>query len=289
VPQNEFEIRKLKKSFRSTVAVNGVSLSIEKGSMNFLLGANGSGKSTLIKCMAGHESWDSGEITRAGKSRKFDSKNFNEGLHLISEEVMPPLGSIGELKTVYQSIYPKWNEEIFEKFLAWGGLTTAQNLTAVSRGQKIQGILALTLATEPNVLLVDEATAVLDPFIRSRLMMELDLLQKTIGMTVVIATNIATEVASVKGRLLIMQAGSIVVDRPDEQLSQGFSKIMVAPEQGDKAATSGFSFIEKNREGTLTLIGKSDELSQLNFKYSVDQRAITIDEIFIYYSDRGLQ
>jgi ABC-2 type transport system ATP-binding protein len=281
-----FEISNLKKSYEGNLALEGVSLVIEKGSMNFLLGANGSGKSTLMKCMAGHQHWDSGEILLRGLSRKRDKKDFNKGLFLISEDILPPLVSLGELKEIYQSIFGVWDEEVFKKFIAWGNLDLTKKLTSVSRGQKIQGLLALTLATRPEVLLIDEATAVLDPFIRSRFMMEIERLNKSFGMTVVIATNIGTEISVLQGRLLIMKLGKLVVDRPVDKMTEGFTKIRVRSEYLEQAIEAGFSFIEQNKDATFSFVGLSENLNRLSCEFLPDQRAITVDEIFIFFSDR---
>ncbi|MNT55335.1 putrescine/spermidine ABC transporter ATPase protein [compost metagenome] len=138
----------------------------------------------------------------------------------------------------------------------------------------------------PHVLLIDEATAVLDPFIRNRFMLEIDQRNKKTGMTTIIATNIGTEIAVLKGRLLIMQKGSLVVDRAAENISDGFAKIRVSSSEADKTIAAGFSFLEQNLDGSISFLGKEEGLSKLNFAYQGDKRSISVDEIFIFYSDR---
>jgi ABC-type multidrug transport system ATPase subunit len=161
-----------------------------------------------------------------------------------------------------------------------------QTLNQVSRGQRIQGLLALSLSAKPEVLLIDEATAVLDPFIRNRLMMELERINRETGMTVLIATNIATEVAVLKGRLLIMQGGKLVIDRSAEKMSEGFIKIRVSANEIDETQHSGFSFLERNQDGSYSFLGRAETLPALSASYLVDQRSITIDELFIFFSER---
>lgn len=274
------------KSYERHVALAGVSLSIEKGSMNFLLGANGSGKSTLLKCVAGHEYWNSGDIFYNGLSRKVDRKDFNLGLHFISEDIQAPQCSLGQLRSLYQDIYPKWDESVFQKFLSWGDLKMSDSLMAVSRGQRMQGLLALSLSCEPEILIIDEATAVLDPFIRNRFMMEIDRLNKAKGMTTIVATNIGTEVALLKGRLLIMEQGKLVVDKSAEAIGDGFVKVRVALADVDAMISAGFSFIDKNEDDSISFLGIQEDLSKLKMGYQEDKRAISVDEIFIFHSDR---
>jgi ABC-2 type transport system ATP-binding protein len=286
VPSHHLDVINVNKSYGHRAALSGVSLSVAKGSMNFLLGANGSGKSTLLKCVAGHEYWDSGDIFYNGLSRKIDRKDFNLGMHFLSEDIQPPQCSLGDLRSLYQDIYQKWDETIFQKFLNWGDLKLSDTLTAVSRGQRMQGLLALSLSCGPEILLIDEATAVLDPFIRNRFMMEIDRLNKVNGMTTVVATNIGTEVALLKGRLLIMEQGKLVVDKPAESIGDGFVKVRAALTDADEMINSGFSLIEKNEDNSISFLGKKDELSKLRIEFLEDKRAISVDEIFIFHSDR---
>lgn len=280
------DLTNVSKSYGRHIALSQVSLSISKGSMNFLLGANGSGKSTLLKCVAGHEYWNSGEIFYNGQSRKVDRKNFNQGLHFISEDIQTPICSLSDLRSIYQEVYQNWDEEVFQKFLSWGDLKLTDTLTSVSRGQRMQGLLALSLSCAPEILLIDEATAVLDPFIRNRFMLEIDHLNKSIGMTTVIATNIGTEVALLKGRLLIMEQGKVVVDKPAELIGDDFVKIRVKAADVNEMIGVGFSLIEKNEDESISFLGKSHALANVRVSYLEDKRSISVDEVFIFHSDR---
>jgi ABC-type multidrug transport system ATPase subunit len=282
----EFHIRALHKNYDKHPALKGISLEIKTNSMNFLLGANGSGKSTLLKCLAGHQDWNSGEIYRHGQSRSKDHAEFNRGLHFISEEIVPPKMPLTLLAEVYKSIHGNWDDELFKRFLTWSGLNSAKNLEGVSRGQRIQALMALSLATSPEVLLVDEATAVLDPFIRNRLISEIETLHKKTGMTVVIASNIATELTGLQGRLIILRDGQVVIDREAENVSHGFCKIRVEPEDKNKAIDLGLTYLDRNSDGSHTFIGPSHAINNPMFKYKMDQRNISFEEIFMFFSDR---
>lgn len=215
----EFEVFDLKKLYLEKPALDGVSLRIEKGSLTFLLGSNGSGKSTLLKCLAGHEYWTSGRILRQGTDRSDDRDGYNHGLQFISEDIIPPALPLNELKEIYEKVYGRFDERLFSRLIDLSGIALTQNLTQVSRGQKVQGLTALALATAPDTLLIDEATAVLDPFVRTAIMKEIELLNQRNGMTVVLATNLANEFVSLKGRVLILREGKIVDDQQAESIN----------------------------------------------------------------------
>ncbi|RYZ69876.1 MAG: ABC transporter ATP-binding protein [Proteobacteria bacterium] len=229
----DFEVKDLIKSYGGHKALNRINLSLEKGSMTLLLGSNGSGKSTLMRCLAGHMYWDSGEIFRFGQDRRTDRTGYNAGLHFISEDITPPQVPLKDLRELYKSLYGKFDDEIFNRLISLSGISLDKNLTQVSRGQKIQGLLALSLAVHPETLLIDEATAVLDPHVRDQLMKELSRMNADFGMTILLATNIANEITSLKGRLIVMRAGSIHLDKADDQISM--EEVLLAFEQRETA------------------------------------------------------
>lgn len=226
----EFDISNLKKSYFGKPALDGINLKIETGSLTFLLGSNGSGKSTLLKCLATHVHWDAGTILRRGADRAVDRGNYNQGLHYISEDIAPPPVPLSELRELYKDLYGKFDDDLFSRFVDLSGLKLTENLTQGSRGQKVQGLLALTLAVHPEVLLIDEATAVLDPYVRTALMRELETLNSKNQMTLILATNIANEITSLKGRLIMLKDGRVVMDRSDEVIDM--DEVLRAFERG---------------------------------------------------------
>ena len=280
---HEFEIDGISKSYRGRPALEDLSLSIPKASLTILLGANGSGKSTLLKCIAGHQNWDRGTITRRNRQRTSDHQNFNQGLHLISEDIMPPMLSLKNLKTVYAELFGSWNEMTFQRLISYGRLDENRDLQSYSRGQRIQAIIALTIATDPETLLIDEVTAVLDPYIRNRFFQEMVKLVETIGTTLVIATNIATELTKLKGRLIIMDRGQIALDIQAKDISQIFIKIRTRTEL---ASTTGFTFLETNIDGLQTYIGKQEAVTTIDIPFEADRRGLTPAEVFAHYSER---
>ena len=225
----EFETSDLKKTYLSKTALDGISLKIEKGSMTFLLGSNGSGKSTLLKCLAGHQYWDSGKILRQGRDRDSDHDGYNRGLQFISEDIQPPALPLKDLRDLYREIYTSGNgngknasgfdDALFSRLIEISGIKMTQNLTGVSRGQKVQGLLALALATKPETLLIDEATAVLDPYVRGAIIKEIDALNRTTGMTLLLATNLANEIVSLRGRVIVLRGGKVVDDRTADKIN----------------------------------------------------------------------
>ncbi len=283
----EFRVRDLTVIYdrSSTTAVAGLSLEIAKNSMNFILGRNGCGKSTLLRCLAGHQYWQGGEILRNGESRAQDRTLFNDGLHLISEDTILPDYKVSALKEVYAGIWGHFDDEVFTRIMSLGAIPLDRRPAQVSRGQRIQIQCALSLATRPKVLLIDEATAVLDPFMRNRIIQEIALANQKWGTTVILATNIATELRGVAGGVTIMEAGQVKLASHSNKIGEQFQKLIVKSSDLDQAIAAGFSFLEAS-EGHAIVVGPKGLEATLKIESKTDRRAIEVDEVFIYFSDR---
>lgn len=283
----EFKVENLtvQYPFNFLPAVENASFQFLSGSMNFILGPNGCGKSTLLRCMAGQQYWKSGEIYLNGVSRKIDLADFNRGLHFIAEEISLPDLKVADLAKVYASAWGSWDNETFKRIVELGDIDVTRGAAQFSRGQKVQIQMALALATKPKCMLLDEVTAVLDPFMRSRLMLELEAANKTHGTTVVLSTNIATELRGFSGQLIFMKAGKIFMSGHSTEVIKGFKKILAPGSSGESLKKAGFTFLEVNADGSMIFIGP--QTGSAGSEVSSDQRAVTIDEAFIWISQRG--
>jgi ABC-type multidrug transport system ATPase subunit len=283
----EFKVDGLSVVYERTnaTAIKDLSLSIAKNSLNFILGQNGSGKSTLIRCLAGHQYWNKGEIYRNGESRGKDRKLFNDGMHFVSEEIVLPNFPISSLKNVYYEIWGEWHEEVFDRIMELNGIPQNRRPSQLSRGQRIQVQLALALATRPQVILVDEATAALDPYMRNRIVNELTRANREWGTTVVLSTNIATELRGLEGDVTIMSAGTVKLAGHSTEIRNRFVKLLIATEDLNQAVSEGFTLLNSAGEVS-TVIGFAEGQDAVKFAAKVDRRETMIDEIFIFFSER---
>jgi|GEM_PF-5547026 len=280
-------VRKLTKTYGRYQALQSFDLDIDQGSFNILLGANGSGKSTLLRCLAGLEIWTSGSISLNGRDRAQDRGDFNKGLIYLSEDLKPFSGPIERLFQFYRCLSSEFEEARFRRILSIGDLNERQDYSSLSRGQKMLALTALGMATRPSTLILDEVTAVFDPHVRIELMQELADLNRNFSTTVILATNIASEVQLVQGRVIILARGSIIAEGKLSELSSEFAKVRSPIQQALALKALGFTFVGRNADGSGSFLGPKSRRSQIDFPIEDDLRAISAEEVFVYYAERG--
>ena len=212
------EIQNLFKRFKDVVAVNRIQLEINKGEMLTLLGPSGCGKTTTLRCIAGLEKPEDGDIVIDGKP-------------MLSEGFVPP--SKRGIGMVFQN-YAVWphmkvfsnivyglkllklpRESIKEKahqVLELVGLDGLEDRypAQLSGGQQQRVALARALVTNPKVLLLDEPLSNLDAKLREELRFEIKSLVRRMGITSVYVTHDQAEAMVISDRVAIMDSGNVV-------------------------------------------------------------------------------
>lgn len=198
----------LTKLYGSLAAVDNISLQVKTGEIFGLLGPNGAGKSTTLECIEGIKSYDKGTIQIFGdeSGRKTTQKQI--GVQLQS-------GSLPANITVPEamSLFCKWQQVSFRKdLLHTFGLEDSgkKQYYTLSAGQKRRLHLALALAHNPRLLILDEPTAGLDVEGRSSLHNELRRL-KNKGITIIIASHDMAEVEALCDNIVIIIKGKVAV------------------------------------------------------------------------------
>lgn len=216
------EVQKVFKSYGKKKVLENVSFALEEGKFNTLIGCNGAGKSTTLRLLAGVEPSDTGTITVL----KNDPHSFEfaprSDVFFIHEnyEMLFPMNLL-EMVKVYRSVFPKWSNTIFNEILNQRKFSIKKNFSELSRGQKMQFLLMIALAARPKVLLLDEITAVID-IEGQRYFLEHLKRYTQEGGTVVITTNILSELNDYTDHLLLVQETKVLVDSPVDDLQKKF-------------------------------------------------------------------
>lgn len=222
-------VRNLTKRYGDVVALDNVSLEITAGEFLVLLGPSGCGKTTLLRCIAGLETPDEGEI-KIGDSvvfssdRKIDLAPGKRELGMVfqSYALWPHMTVRDNLKFGLDVL--KMDNKIASERLdnvlsdvglgAFGGRYPSE----LSGGQQQRVALARLLATQPNVFLMDEPLSNLDARLRMDMRVELKRFQAEAGATTVYVTHDQTEAMTMSTRVVVMRNGGIQQIAPPEQL-----------------------------------------------------------------------
>jgi len=213
-------IRNLTKRYGEATALDNVSLEIEPGEFLVLLGPSGCGKTTLLRCLAGLETPDKGEII-IGDNVVFDnSKKINIapgkrelGMVFQSYALWPHMTVYDNLKFGLDVLKAPKNEasDRLDKVLGDVGLSdlAGRYPSELSGGQQQRVALARLLVTQPNVFLMDEPLSNLDARLRMDMRVELKRFQAETGSTTVYVTHDQTEAMTMSTRVVVMKNGTI--------------------------------------------------------------------------------
>jgi iron(III) transport system ATP-binding protein len=219
------EIKNLFKRFKNIVAVNHIDLAVTQGEMLTLLGPSGCGKTTTLRCIAGLETPEEGDIIIDG--RPMLSEGFvqpsKRGIGMVFQNyaVWPHMKVLSNV--VYSLKLQKLSRQIIRErarhALELVGLTGLEDRypSQLSGGQQQRVALARALVRNPKVLLLDEPLSNLDAKLRERMRFEIKSLVRRMDMTSVYVTHDQAEAMVISDRIAVMESGNIVqIGSPQE-------------------------------------------------------------------------
>lgn len=238
------ELKNTVKKFDSYTALDGIDLSIEKGTAFGLLGSNGAGKSTILRLISGVYSPESGDVLVDGES-VFDNVSAKNKVFFINDETVQ-FGSftLKKLKDYYKGYYSTFSEEIFENLRKKTGLPLDKKINTFSKGMKRQAIVIIGLACCTDYLLLDEAFDGLDPTMRIIVKKMLVDAMLDRQLTTVISSHNLKEINEVCDTVALLHDGKIVFSREIDDVKGSVHKIQVV--------------FNKNEDGTAVSYTKED-------------------------------
>jgi len=221
---NDIEVDSVTKRFQDTVAVDNVSMKVARGELFGLLGPNGAGKSTLTKMLSGMINPTSGTIKVGGYSIKDDPMKVKESLGVVPQDIVlydymnarENLAFFGRLYGLSGSKLRNRIEELL-KFTQLDQKAVKRHISTYSGGMKRRVNIAAALLHEPQVMLLDEPTAGLDPKNKLALWEIIQTLHKE-GKTIVLTTHMMDEAEELCNQVAIMDKGKIIALGSPRQL-----------------------------------------------------------------------
>ena len=210
------EIKNLNKNYNNILAVKNINFKINKGSIVGLLGPNGCGKTTTIGMMLGLIKPTSGEVFIDGKNIEKENNRIKilEKLNFISPYVeLPKKLTVEENLKVYGQLYgvKNLNDKILDLMKDLNLLEFKKRKTGeLSSGQKNRVSLAKALVNDPEILLLDEPTASLDPDVGDYIRTYVESFASKKGVTILLASHNMNEVERLCNEVMMMKNGSII-------------------------------------------------------------------------------
>jgi len=224
------EARSLEVRYGRLRALAQVSLSVPTGSVYALLGRNGAGKSSFVRCLLGLQKSFGGTVSLLGLDAWKGRDQAMARVGVVPEEPdAPPAMKASEVAAFCARLYPTWNQAGVEARLKRFQVPLQTPVGRLSRGQKAQLSLALALASDPELLVLDDPTLGLDAVARRAFYQELlsDLADR--GTSVFITTHDLAGVEGIADHIGILREGHLELEGPLEELKARFFRLHGRP------------------------------------------------------------
>ena len=283
------EVKNVTKRFGDFVALNGVDINVEKGSVYGLVGPNGAGKPTIIKHLAGICRQDSGSVAIDGKP-VYENTEIKSRVAYVSDDLyFFPGYSIKDTAAYYRNIYPRWSDEIFKEIADVFKIDEKRGVRRLSKGMQKQVAFWLGLSACPDVMILDEPMDGLDPVMRRNVwnLMLAEVANR--GMTVLVSSHNLRELEDVCDHVGIMNKGKIAIEKALDEVKGNIHKVQTAFVKGlPDGLMSEIDILKHEKVGSVDMLivrGGSDEITGKIKTFSpllLDVVPLTLEEVFIY-------
>ncbi|MCF7579641.1 ABC transporter ATP-binding protein [Staphylococcus aureus] len=222
------QVQDLNKSYKkSNFHLKDISLTLQPGEIIGLIGKNGSGKSTLINTLVGNRFKDSGEISFFDQVISDKDHAYKEHIGVVFDDLrVPDKLEIKDMDKVFADIFKTWNSDRFFEVIQRFELTTNVQIKTFSRGMRMKAALAMALAHDTKLLILDEATAGMDVSGREEV---IEMLEDYIseGNGILISSHISEDIEHLATKLIFMRDGEIVLQESKEELLNQYGIVEV--------------------------------------------------------------
>ncbi len=278
------EVRNLKRHFGKVPAVDGVDLNVISGEIYGFLGINGAGKTTTIRSIMGIIAPEAGTIRLVGETTKRTSVSQKRQIGYVSQEQnFYPWMTSTALGKFVGSFYPKWDAAEFCRLLEVFSIPPDRKVSELSGGMKAKLALALAVAPKPELLILDEPTAGLDPVARSEFMEIVVAHSRKHQRTTFFSSHLIDEVERCADRIGIIHEGQM---RFEGQLSELHDQVrcICSPSEMVLDIPSHFeSWRQREVDGRMeiTFRGTLEQWDALQVPTPVEIRRLPLEAIFI--------
>ncbi|MEZ5544043.1 MAG: ABC transporter ATP-binding protein [Lysobacteraceae bacterium] len=227
--------RGLSRKYGAKAALDGVDLSIAAGRIVGLIGPNGAGKTTALNAILGLIPFE-GELSVLGFDPRTQRDALMDQVCFISDvAILPRWLRVGQAIDYLEGVHPRFSRAKCEAFLARTELKPKQRVRELSKGMTVQLHLALVMAIDARILVLDEPTLGLDILYRKQFYQSLlnDYFDE--NKTILVTTHQVEEIEHILSDLIFIRNGKIALSATMDEIAQRFAEVMVGPEHVEAA------------------------------------------------------
>src|SRR5438046_3332745 len=225
------EARGLRKAFGTTIALDGIDLRVEEGRILGLIGPNGAGKTTALNAIVGLTPYD-GTVNVLGHDPWRERDQLMRDVCFIADvAVLPRWIRVSQMIEYVADVHPRFDRTKAEEFLSKTTIKRDSKVRGLSKGMVTQLHLALVMAMDAKLLVLDEPTLGLDILYRKQFYDSLLNDYFDGSRTIVVTTHQVEEIQDVLTDLMFIREGRIVLSCSMEEFAARYAEVLVRPEQ----------------------------------------------------------
>jgi ABC-2 type transport system ATP-binding protein len=273
---------------RGKEVLRGVDLEVPRGTVLGLLGKNGAGKTTLIKCVLGLLKPTGGTATLLGDNAWDLSAQAKERLAYVPQVVtLSAWMKVRHLMAYTAAFYPNWKTDLAAKLVQRWEIPLEQTVTTLSVGQQQRLSIVLSLAYEPQLLILDEPAASLDPMARREFLSEVLNIANQPNRAVVFSTHITSDIERVADTVAILKDGTIIYHGELGELKDSVKRLHVSAADPLPTSFAVPGALSTRIDGNQAMVAARDvtpevisELCQ-QWKADVQIEDLSLEDIFL--------
>jgi ABC-2 type transport system ATP-binding protein len=229
----------LTRRFGETLVVRGLTFSVRRGAVVGLLGRNGAGKTTAIRMLLGLLEPSRGSASLLGCDADALTPDVRRRIGYLPEG-HPLFGwmTLGQAAGFFSGFYPEWRQDVLDRLVDYFAVPTGRKFRHMSRGERAQAALALTVARDPELLILDDPSQGIDAVARREFLAAVVALIRQEQRTVLFSSHLLADIERVCDRILILDHGVLRADCPVDTFKQSVRRVE-APPGADPAAWQG--------------------------------------------------
>ncbi|MBI3147231.1 MAG: ABC transporter ATP-binding protein [Betaproteobacteria bacterium] len=229
----------LTKRYGKVLAVDDVSFDIPQGRIVGLIGPNGSGKTSTLKALLGLAPFE-GELRVLGRDPDRERDALMQDVSFIADvAILPRWLKLRDALDFVAGVHPRFDRSKAEKYLAQTKLKPSMKVKEMSKGMIVQLHLALVMAIDAKLLVLDEPTLGLDILFRKQFYQNLLEDYFDANKTIIVTTHQVEEIEHILTDLMFIREGRIVLCATMDEVAERFTEVMVAPAQAEAARALG--------------------------------------------------
>ena len=284
------QVNNVVKTFDGFRALDGLTMTVEEGSIYGLVGPNGAGKSTILRHIAGIYRPDSGSVLVGGLP-VYENPAVKAKISVIPDELYYfQSASTRDMMKFYRGMYPSFDDRRYQALKeAFPEVDERQPIRRLSKGMQKQSAFWLALCCQPEVLVLDEPVDGLDPVMRRQVWSLLmgDVAQR--GTTVLISSHNLRELEDVCDHVGILSHGRVLLERSLTDLQDNVVKLQLAFDQpGLPKLPEGLKVLHTSQVGRVYTLIVRGSLAEIKTRMAacspilMEALPLSLEEIFIY-------